>query len=620
MKRRILDFFIRFKNEIMTLCIFMGGICGTLGSYLYYKSILSGYRLIFAVVYSTIKLFIFTPVIPLDADYSVWFELGKWLAPLGTLIGLFSIFESLFYRVRQLLAAYGAQNYIVFGNGEEARKLISNIIKEDSQATGCLVVDSPEFIKAEEELIKIGVKTECINFEAENCSTKNGFKNSVLYEKLKALKLKRTKYIIFFDSDMENYGRLKSLLKYLPERKSSYKILMRYETNEIKEIIEADIDEAEGIDVDFFNLEERIAQELLQKSCCPCKRKINIDLSDIKGQSSENSIQALSSCLGQIHILIIGFGRLGRAVLTESLNIMVVNPDKRIRITIADKNIDEKFSDYIADYRQIYEMAEIELISENVLHRDFYKEIIKVNSKNEINNIIFTFDNYKNVIIVLNRLKGILPDTDIAIRVTRLKNAEIFAERLREYYHNITLFGENSQVLGKSFVLENETKRKAIDFNYNYNMTAAKIMGYELPEDSAVTMWERLNTVKKESSIKQIFHNSTKHKLIQLFIEAGILSGSLNAAQVLEGWEELLKNKNIEEQINLIENEPVMNYFAALEHRRWCNFYFLRNFSYGAEKDERALKHDCLITDWDRFLKSSKRNTVIYDFIAVLNK
>ncbi len=265
-------------------------------------------------------------------------------------------------------------------------------------------------------------------------------------------------------------------------------------------------------------------------------------------------------------------------------------------------------------------MAEIELISENVLHRDFYKEIIKVNSKNEINNIIFTFDNYKNVIIVLNRLKGILPDTDIAIRVTRLKNAEIFAERLREYYHNITLFGEDSQVLGKSFVIENETKRKAIDFNYNYNMTAAKIMGYELPEDSAVTMWERLNTVKKESSIKQIFHNSTKHKLIQLFIEAEILSGSLNAAQVLESWEELLKNKNIEEQINLIENEPVMNYFAALEHRRWCNFYFLRNFSYGAEKDERALKHDCLITDWDRFLKSSKRNTVIYDFIAVLNK
>ena len=125
---------------------------------------------------------------------------------------------------------------------------------------------------------------------------------------------------------------------------------------------------------------------------------------------------------------------------------------------------------------------------------------IKVNSKNEINNIIFTFDNYKNVIIVLNRLKGILPDTDIAIRVTRLKNAEIFAERLREYYHNITLFGEDSQVLGKSFVLENETKQKAIDFNYNYNITAAKIMGYELPEDSAVTMWERLNTVKKESS------------------------------------------------------------------------------------------------------------------------
>lgn len=635
MKRRILDFFIRFKNEIMTLCIFIGGICGAAGSYLYYKSILSGYRLIFAILYSTIKLFIFTPVIPLDADYSVLFELGKWLAPLGTLIGLFSIFGNVFYRIKQMLAAYGANNYIVFGNSEDSRKLISNIIKADSQSIGYLIVDSPEFIKEEEELIKIGIKIEYINFEAENYSGKNGLKNPILYEKLKALRLKRAKHIIFFDSDMENYGRLKSLLKYLPERKSNYKILMRYETNEIKEIIEADIDEIEGIDVDFFNLEERVAQELLQKSCRPCKRKTNTNLSDAESQNSEikfkpdisqeilsskNPIQAISSYLGQMHILIIGFGRLGRAVLTESLNIMAVNPDKKIRITIADKNIDEKFSNYIADYRQIYQMAEIGLISENVLHRDFYKEIIKVNSKNKINNIIFTFDNYKNVIIVLNRLKGILPDTDIAIRVAKLRNAEIFAERLREYYHNITLFGEDSQVLGKSFVIENETKRKAIDFNYNYNMNAAKIMGYELPKDSALSMWERLNTVKKESSIKQIFHNSTKHKLIQFFIEAGILSGSLTVAQVLESWEALLKDKNIEEQINLIENEPVMNYFAALEHRRWCNFYFLRNFSYGAEKDERALKHDCLITDWDRFLKSSKRNTVIYDFIAVLNK
>ena len=63
---------------------------------------------------------------------------------------------------------------------------------------------------------------------------------------------------------------------------------------------------------------------------------------------------------------------------------MVVNPDKKLRITIADKNINEKFSDFIADYRQISEMVEIEFINENVLHRDFYKEIINIDSKNKI--------------------------------------------------------------------------------------------------------------------------------------------------------------------------------------------------------------------------------------------
>ncbi len=633
MKKRILDFFIRFKNEIMTICIFMGGICGAIGSYMYYKPVLSGYRLVFAVLYSTIKLFIFTPVIPIDADYSVLFEIGKWLAPLATLIGLFSIFGNVFYKIKQMIMSYGTYNYIVFGNSEDARKLLGNIIKEDNRAIGYLIVDSSEFLNNEEELIKIGIKTEYLNFEAENYIVKNGFKNSALYEKIKSLKLKKAKHIIFFDSEMENYGRLKSLLKYLPERKNKYKILMRYETDEIKEIIESDIDEADNLNVDFFNFEERIAQELLQKSCRPYRRlnaessddsqtlKINSEFSIEKEiLNSQAPLNAISSYLGQMHILIIGFGKLGRAVLIQSLNIMVVNPDKKLRITIADKNINEKFSDFIADYRQISEMAEIELINENVLHRDFYKEIINIDSKNKINNIIFTLDNYKNVIIVLNRLKGILPDTDIAVRTRKLKNAEIFAERLREYYSNITLFGEESQVLGKGFVLENEVKEKAIEFNYRYNINAARIMGYDEPKDSAFSMWEGLNTVKKESSFNQIFHNSTKHKLIQFFIESGILPAGLTVDQVLESWEEVIKNKDIDEQINIIEKDPLMNYFAALEHRRWCNFYFLRNFSYSEKKDEKALKHDCLITDWDKFLKSSKRNTAIYDFIAVLNK
>ncbi len=60
-----------------------------------------------------------------------------------------------------------------------------------------------------------------------------------------------------------------------------------------------------------------------------------------------------------------------------------------------------------------------------------------------------------------------------------------------------------------------------------------------------------------------------------------------------------------------------MNFFAQLEHKRWSNFYYMKNFRLGA-KNEEMCTHDCLIDDWEAFLSGPQRDKAIYDFLSLL--
>lgn len=62
-----------------------------------------------------------------------------------------------------------------------------------------------------------------------------------------------------------------------------------------------------------------------------------------------------------------------------------------------------------------------------------------------------------------------------------------------------------------------------------------------------------------------------------------------------------------------------MNYLTALEHKRWNNFYYMRDFTYSEEKSEIRKTHDCLIDDWDVILGGIQRDKAIYDFLSVLS-
>ena len=138
------------------------------------------------------------------------------------------------------------------------------------------------------------------------------------------------------------------------------------------------------------------------------------------------------------------------------------------------------------------------------------------------------------------------------------------------------------------------------------------------PEEdvSIEEQWNFLSNIKKDSSRSQCMHQNVKEVLLAKIAE---MEGFSSVEELLDRWKAMINSVSVKEQINIIEKNSAMNYMSALEHKRWSNFYYMKNFVYSKKKDEVNCTHNSLIDDWDEFLCSDKREQVIYDFISVLS-
>lgn len=90
------------------------------------------------------------------------------------------------------------------------------------------------------------------------------------------------------------------------------------------------------------------------------------------------------------------------------------------------------------------------------------------------------------------------------------------------------------------------------------------------------------------------------------------------AEELLAKWRSRLSEKSVQEKVQIIEEDPAMNFMTASEHKRWNNFYYMCGFRFG-DKDETKKTHDCLIDNWQVFLDGPQREKAIYDMLSVLS-
>ncbi len=564
----------RSRKRLMYFLLLSGGILGAIGSYLYYGSQLSGWRLWLSVLFSTIKLYFFAPTIGLTEKYSVFYEIAKWLSPLGSLLGIVNAFGVLWHQLSYIRKSLFAKRYLVFGEDESAYRLLRNLIRENN-GVGAMIAGS-DCPYDRSFLIGKGIRRLSPDLSRDP--------SALLREELGG---RGDCAVIFFGEDIENFKNMRLFHDRVLPLPGRCHMVLRSRSHLLQAMMEA--------------LCRR--EELFRKEAVP--------LSDAA------DFETLCGVIGSLHILILGFGRLGEAVLLAALNSLVCNPMENNHFTIADREVEKRLSELTAEYPFLGKTAELHALTADILGKDFLSLIEEADRRRRIDIVVFSLGELSDNLILMERLKELFRGRIAALRIGDPESFSAFFENFSGYYGALIPFGIESRVLNTQCVLEDQRREAAMDFNARYHALSSEIVSKEGAKGSRRELWEELSLLKKDSCMSQMLHKEMKERILLHFLPGEEKEKLL--LQMLKDWERKLQSLSPSKRTEEIEREPLMCFMAALEHKRWCNFYYLKGFRYSKKKDEEARTHDCLIPDWGEFLRSDKRDTIVYDLLASLS-
>lgn len=127
MRNKLLYYLRKIRTPFFVISMFLS----VLGSYqLYHGNYSNIYKEITVIVISVMKLFTFFPTNGLLNEAPIAYELAIWMAPLSTMVGIFSIFDRLYKVVNLGFYHLGRKHLVVMGGNENAITFIKNLQKD----------------------------------------------------------------------------------------------------------------------------------------------------------------------------------------------------------------------------------------------------------------------------------------------------------------------------------------------------------------------------------------------------------------------------------------------------------------------------------------------------------
>ena len=121
-----------YKKKIVLALFIITVIFGLQTLYTYYSAKISDpLQLLSAVLYGTIKLFLFVSPISAEEKSSIFYEFAKWMAPILTSAFIFTQISNILLHVKNMLLNRTSMHHVlVFENTEMGETLIGNLMKE----------------------------------------------------------------------------------------------------------------------------------------------------------------------------------------------------------------------------------------------------------------------------------------------------------------------------------------------------------------------------------------------------------------------------------------------------------------------------------------------------------
>jgi hypothetical protein len=584
-----------YKRKIYLILFIATLFFGMQGLYQYYRvRIDNPFQLISAVLYGTIKLFLFvSPISPEDST-DILYEVAKWLAPILTSTFVFiKISNTLLHFKNILFNKMSGKHVLVFENSLMGETLINNLTNRKDPYKISLISKSflDENLKSKYE--KKGIATYQMDFERSGRNEIN--------ELLSSLNINNVKYMFFCsDVDLENYALYTNIIKRIkPQRHIT--CYVKCESKTVSSYIEDMIglerkreEKLKNIDTVHFDKTDLTVRMLLSDKCV--SQSVSDGLEGLSHIKEEPIAELIDKNIKKFHILIMGVNELTLTLLKHISNDMTSSSETNTKVSIIDADAKLYMDELLFNNEGLKKCLDIESVNigfEKNSLREYFKSIeddsdlslIFLMNENAVQNLkaLKLLDLYfKNVPKIIRNVSNI----DLSYILPKDKD-------------KIRVFGDVSEIMTEDIIINTSLDNRAKRFNDSYNESSSMAGMGEGQK------WNELSYVKKTSSRLSASHAGMKEEIIRkIFCDK---SDEEIRSYLNEKFEEFMKlqeiGKDNREEFKrgfrqYLNDNAVLDFLSRLEHKRWCNSYYAMNFKYGEKKDENLKTHPCLIDDW----------------------
>ena len=600
-----------YKKKIILFLFILTIIFAILSLYGYYQTKISDpIQLWSAVLYGTVKLFLFAAPLSAENPGGIFYELAKWLAPILTSAFIFTQISNVLLHLKNMfLNGISRKHVILFGDSPVASALLTNLLADQESYRISFVTKQFLEEQRKNKLERKGIASYQLDFE--KCD-QNEIRDLFL-----ALHISSAKYLFFTgESDLENFSLYASVIGRIRPKKNIVSFV-HCESNTVIGYME-DL-RPEGMDTVYFEEEELTVRMLLEKKAVQerlfssfsrlplanagkeqaASRQERVD------EGEEPSVEEMDATILPPHVLVFGINSLLFPLLKKLANDATLSLQKNARVTVVDTDAGKKLHELFpvqgkeGIFRAL-EMDSIELCSEHSSYRkrEQIRAFLKSMEQEERPALFFLLQ--EDVIENLKVLQLLRSSFQEAPKLFRNSSAVVLSHVLKEEGEEVETFGDLSTVLTEPVLIRASLDKRAKAFNEAYNK-AAEAAG--MGEGSS---WNSLSYVRKESSRLSASHASVKEAFLRQFFRdrsdeeiRAVLSRKEAEFRALEELEKKDKPAFREQFRHFLKENPELDFLSRLEHKRWCNSYYAMFFRYGEKKDESRKTHPCLIDEWE---------------------
>ena len=369
-----------YKKKIILFLFILTIIFAILSLYEYYHTKISDpIQLWSAVLYGTVKLFLFAAPLSAENPGGIFYELAKWLAPILTSAFIFTQISNVLLHLKNMfLNGISRKHVILFGDSPVARALLTNLLADRESYRISFVTKQFLEEQRKNKLERKGIASYQLDFE--KCD-QNEIRDLFL-----ALNISSAKYLFFTgESDLENFSLYASVIGRIRPKKNIVSFV-HCESNTVIGYME-DL-RPEGMDTVYFEEEELTVRMLLEKKAVQERLfssfsrlpfadsgKEQADSGQKQADSGkEPTVEEIDATILPPHVLVFGINSLLFPLLKKLANDATLSLQKNARVTVVDTDAGKKLHELFpvqgkeGIFRAL-EMDSIELCSEHSSYR-----------------------------------------------------------------------------------------------------------------------------------------------------------------------------------------------------------------------------------------------------------